>query len=47
LATLPFSEGEINISPGIVFLGYLAIILLALSLWRKTGHNFKQDSIVE
>ncbi len=47
LASLPFSEGELNIGPKTVLFGYVGIILLALFLWRKTRHNFGQDSIIE
>lgn len=47
LAGLPISQGEISFSPSYLILSYLAIIIFAVWLWRRTKHDFNEDSIIE
>lgn len=47
LAALPFAAGELSFSMSLLLASYVSLVVLAILLWRKTGHDFKQDSIVE
>jgi competence protein ComEC len=47
LAALPFAEGEISFGLPALAASYAALALAMVFLWRRTGHDFKQDSIVE
>lgn len=43
-AGLPGANSLINLSVLITLASYLAIILLAVFFWRKTGHSFRHDN---
>jgi competence protein ComEC len=47
LAALPIAHGELGFSPGALAVSYTTMVLAGVFLWRRTNHNFKQDSIVE
>ncbi len=47
LASLPFSEGSIEVGPSHLLVFYTALVILMIYLTRRTNHNFKQDSLIE
>jgi competence protein ComEC len=47
LAALPIAHGELGFNHDALAASYMAMILIGVFLWRRTDHNFKQDSIVE
>jgi len=47
LADLPISQGIISFSFSYLIVAYLAIFILAIWLWRRTKHDFSEDSIIE
>ena len=46
LAQLPWAQGEIKISVVHLVLGYIALIVLTIVLWRRTRHSFRNDNLV-
>jgi competence protein ComEC len=47
LAALPIAQGEVNFPAAYLFYSYLLIVGLCIFLWRRTGHDFTEDSVVE
>lgn len=47
LAALPDVAQEIHFGIEALVGGYMVMIALCLRLWRKTGHNFGKDNIIE
>lgn len=47
VANLPGARGELTIDASILLAAYLLLTLLTITLWRRTKHSFRQDSIIE
>ncbi len=47
LAGLPMAHGEIKFPAAYLAISYMLILVLCLWLWRRTGHDFAEDSIIE
>lgn len=47
LATLPFSEGSVEVGLHHLVSAYVILLVAVIYLKRRTNHNFKQDSIIE
>lgn len=47
LAALPVAQGEVNFSAAYLFYSYVLVIIFCVFLWRRTGHDFTDDSVVE
>lgn len=47
VANLPGARHEMAIDTPLLVSAYLLLVLLMIILWRKTGHNFRRDSLVE
>lgn len=47
LSGLPISQGSITFSSTYLVVSYMLIILLMVWLWRRTRHDFAEDSIIE
>lgn len=47
LSSLPIARGEITFSFASMVISYVFIIIFAVWLWRRTRHDFSEDSIVE
>jgi competence protein ComEC len=47
LAGLPISQGEVKFSISSLIGSYLFILLICLFFWRRTGHDFASDSVIE
>ena len=47
IASLPSARGETTFGVSALIISYLALFLLTIFLWRKTGHDFRRGSIVE
>lgn len=47
LASLPFSEGQIDFGLPKLIYSYIILLVTVVYLKRRTKHNFKQDSIIE
>lgn len=47
LAQLPFAQGEVTFGVEMLVASYVGLLIIAVWLWRKTGHKFGKDSIVQ
>lgn len=47
LAALPDVVQEVQFGVKALIIGYIAMVALCIRLWRKTGHNFGKDNIIE
>lgn len=47
LASLPFSQGSIEVGLPQLISAYIVLIAIAIYMKRRTNHNFKQDSLIE
>jgi ABC-type dipeptide/oligopeptide/nickel transport system permease subunit len=47
LASLPWAGGVVAFGIPELVLSYVALVFVGLFLWRKTGHNFRNDNLVE
>lgn len=47
LAQLPGAASELKFSAATLVVSYMCLIFVSVFLWRKTGHTFRNDNIVE
>lgn len=47
LAGLPIAQGDISFPLPTLFASYTVVIAICVFLWRRTRHDFAQDSVVE
>lgn len=47
LSNLPLAQIDISLSVIFLAIIYLFVVILAIWLWRRTGHDFSRDSIIE
>lgn len=47
LSALPNAKGEVIFPLPYLIASYLLVIILCVWLWRRTGHDFTQDSVIE
>jgi competence protein ComEC len=47
LAALPGAKGEVDFTLPYLIASYTSAVILCIWLWRRTGHNFSQDSVIE
>lgn len=47
LSNLPLAQIDISLSVTLLAIIYLLVVILAIWLWRRTGHDFSRDSIIE
>lgn len=47
LSGLPMAQGEVTFPLGTLLAAYFSIIAVCIFIWRRTHHDFTQDSVVE